>query len=129
MSNAWFSSASVAGSSTTTAASAARPYVDHAVDGVGDGRAALCLLTVDTPDGVVVRLGATEVAAGARMFAGEVTRQRPVLVDGLPGHMTLLADGTRLPVIVFTVAEGRITAIHIVIDPAKLASVRLPNPA
>ncbi|MFI6731403.1 hypothetical protein ACIBI9_00610 [Nonomuraea sp. NPDC050451] len=28
-------------------------------------------LTVDTPDGMVVTLGATEVAAGARMFSGE----------------------------------------------------------
>lgn len=86
-------------------------------------------LTVDTPGGVVVRLGATEVAAGARMFAGEVTRQRPVLVNGVPGHMAWRPDGTPLSVIAFTVAEGRITAIHIVIDPAKLASVQLPDPA
>ncbi|MGV9770576.1 sigma-70 family RNA polymerase sigma factor [Streptosporangium sp. NPDC003464] len=86
-------------------------------------------LTVDTPGGVVVTLGATEVAAGARMFSGEVARHRPVLVNGIPGHMSWRPDGTPLSVIAFTVTEGRITGIHIVIDPAKLASIHLPAPA
>ncbi|MQY05266.1 sigma-70 family RNA polymerase sigma factor [Actinomadura macrotermitis] len=86
-------------------------------------------LTVDTPGGVVVTLGATEVAAGARMFSGEVARQRPVLVNGIPGHMTWRPDGTRLSAIAFTVAGGRITAIHIVVDPAKLAAIQLSAPA
>jgi RNA polymerase sigma factor (sigma-70 family) len=86
-------------------------------------------LTVDTPRGVVVTLGATEVAAGARMFSGEVARHRPVLVNGVPGHMSWHRDGTPLSVTAFTVAEGRITAIHIVVDPAKLASIQLPDPA
>ncbi|MEU6797879.1 sigma-70 family RNA polymerase sigma factor [Nonomuraea wenchangensis] len=82
-------------------------------------------LTVDTPGGVVVTLGATEVAAGARRFAGEVARQRPVLVNGVPGHMSWRADGTPLSVIAFAVGGGRITGIHIVVDPAKLAAIRL----
>ncbi|MEU8142223.1 hypothetical protein [Nonomuraea sp. NPDC048901] len=86
-------------------------------------------LTVDTPDGMVVTLGATEVAAGARVFSGEVARQRPVLVNGISGHMSWRSDGTPLSVIAFTVAEGRITGIHIVVDPAKLASIQLPAPA
>lgn len=86
-------------------------------------------LTVDTPAGVVVTLGATEVAAGARMFSGEVARQRPVLVNGVPGHMSWRSDGTPLSVIAFTVADGRITGIHIVVDPAKLASIQPPAPA
>ncbi|MFF5937977.1 sigma-70 family RNA polymerase sigma factor [Streptomyces sp. NPDC012508] len=85
-------------------------------------------LTVDTPDGVVVTLGATHVAAGARMFSGEVARQRPVLLNGVPGHMSWRPDGTPLSVIAFTVGEGRITGIQIVVDPAKLASIRLPTP-
>ncbi|KAB8197462.1 sigma-70 family RNA polymerase sigma factor [Nonomuraea phyllanthi] len=85
-------------------------------------------LTVDTPDGMVVTIGATEVAAGARMFSGEVGRQRPVLVNGVPGHMSWRLDGTPLSVIAFTVAEGRITGIHIIVDPAKLASIQLPAP-
>ncbi|MRH91760.1 sigma-70 family RNA polymerase sigma factor [Nocardia sp. SYP-A9097] len=82
-------------------------------------------LTVDTADGVVVTLGATEVAAGARMFSGAVAGHRAVLLNGVPGHMSWRADGTPLSVIAFTVDEGRITAIRIVVDPAKLASIRL----
>jgi RNA polymerase sigma-70 factor (ECF subfamily) len=85
-------------------------------------------LTVDTPDGVVVTLGATKVAAGARMFSAEVARQRPVLVNGIPGHMSWGPDGSPLSIIAFTVTEGRITGIHIVVNPAKLASVHLPTP-
>ncbi|WP_405658210.1 sigma-70 family RNA polymerase sigma factor [Streptomyces sp. NBC_01166] len=85
-------------------------------------------LTVDTPDGVVVTLGATKVASGARMFSGKVTRQRPVLVNGTPGHMSWSPDGTPLSIIAFTVTEGQITGIHIVVDPAKLASIHLPTP-
>ncbi|MFD4750843.1 sigma-70 family RNA polymerase sigma factor [Streptomyces rubiginosohelvolus] len=83
-------------------------------------------LAVDTADGVVVTLGATKVASGARMFSGEVARNRPVLVNGLPGHMSWRPDGTPLSLIAFTVTEGRITGIHIVVDPAKLASIHLP---
>ncbi|USQ85505.1 sigma-70 family RNA polymerase sigma factor [Streptomyces phaeoluteigriseus] len=86
-------------------------------------------LTVDTADGVVVTLGATKVAAGARMFSGKVSRQRPVLVNGVPGHMSWRSDGTPLSMSAFTVTEGRITGIHIVVDPAKLASIQLPAPA
>ncbi|MCX4641451.1 MULTISPECIES: hypothetical protein [unclassified Streptomyces] len=74
-------------------------------------------------------LGATEVAAGARMISGEVARHRPVLVNGIPGHMSWRPDGTPVFVIAFTVAEGRITGIHIVVDPAKLASIHLPAPS
>ncbi|MFD6438043.1 sigma-70 family RNA polymerase sigma factor [Streptomyces venezuelae] len=86
-------------------------------------------LTVDTPDGTVVTLGATKVASGARMFSGEAARQRPVLVNGVPGHMSWRPDGSPLSLIAFTVTEGRIAGIHIVIDPAKLASVQLSAPA
>ncbi|WP_371525096.1 sigma-70 family RNA polymerase sigma factor [Streptomyces sp. NBC_01283] len=86
-------------------------------------------LSVDTPDGMVVTLGATKVASGARMFSGKAARQRPVLVNGIPGHMSWRPDGSPLSVIAFTVAEGRIIGIHIVIDPAKLASIQLPAPA
>ncbi|MGX2993296.1 sigma-70 family RNA polymerase sigma factor [Streptomyces sp. JNUCC 64] len=86
-------------------------------------------LSVDTPDGVVVTLGATGVAAGARRFSGEAARHRPVLVDGVPGQMSWRSDGTPLSVIAFTVADGRITGIRIVVDPAKLASVGLTAPA
>lgn len=51
-----------------------------------------------------------------------------MLVDGLPGMVAWHADGTPLSVLVFTVADGRITDIAIVADPARLASLDLPDP-
>ncbi|MEV4061442.1 sigma-70 family RNA polymerase sigma factor [Nonomuraea dietziae] len=86
-------------------------------------------LTVDTPNGVVVTLGATAVAAGARMVSGAVARHRAVLVNGLPGYVSWREDGTPLSIISFTVADGRIAAIAIVADPARLALMHLPDPA
>ena len=85
-------------------------------------------LTVDTPDGVVVTLGATEVAAGARLSAGAAARGREVLVNGLPGTVSWREDGTPLSVIAFTVVDGRISGIALVVDPARLASTDLPSP-
>nr|WP_229832393.1 sigma-70 family RNA polymerase sigma factor [Streptomyces narbonensis] len=86
-------------------------------------------LTVDTPEGLVVTLGATNVATGARMFSGKAARQRAILLNGIPGHMTWNPDGTPLSVIAFTVSEARISGIRIVIDRAKLAAIRLPDPS
>jgi RNA polymerase sigma factor (sigma-70 family) len=85
-------------------------------------------LTVDGPDGVIVTLGATKVAAGAQLGAGAAVRGRAVLVNGLPGIMSWRADGTPLSVIAFTVVDGRIIAITAVTDPAKLALIDLPGP-
>ena len=85
-------------------------------------------LTVDTPGGVVVILGATEVAAGAQLGAGAAARGRAVLVDGLPGIVSWREDGAPLSVIAFTVVDGRITGIAAVTDPARLASMDLPDP-
>ncbi|WP_316745854.1 sigma-70 family RNA polymerase sigma factor [Streptomyces sp. MK7] len=86
-------------------------------------------LTVDTPSGPVVTLGATEVAAGAQLSAGAATHGRPVLVNGLPGMVTWREDGTPLSLLSFVVADGRITEITVVVDPAKLARMDLPDPA
>ncbi|WP_406858911.1 sigma-70 family RNA polymerase sigma factor [Streptomyces sp. HUAS MG47] len=85
-------------------------------------------LTVHTPDGVVVTLGATRVATGARTFGGQAARHRSVLVNGVPGHMSWRADGTPLSVAAFTVSEGRIVDIHIIVDPVGLAAIDLPAP-
>ncbi|GAB2981490.1 sigma-70 family RNA polymerase sigma factor [Saccharothrix stipae] len=85
-------------------------------------------LTVDTADGVVVVLGATEVATRARLAAA-AAHGRPVLVNGLPGMVSWREDGTPLSVMAFTVVDGRITGIRTVVDPAKLALVDLPDPA
>src|ERR1700754_2602653 len=86
-------------------------------------------LTVDTPSGVVVTLGATKVAAGAQLSASAATQGRAVLVNGLPGIMSWHEDGPPLSVLAFTVVDGRITDIAAVIDPAKLALMDLPDPA
>ena len=83
-------------------------------------------LTIDTPGGVVVVLGATEVAAGARIGADPTVRALPALVDGRPGLVSWRADGTPLSVLSFTVTDATITAISSIVDPAKLAALDLP---
>ena len=85
-------------------------------------------LTVDTPDGVSVTLGATEVAAGARLSASAAVRGRAVLVNGRPGVVAWREDGAPLSVLAFGVVDGRITDMSVVIDPAKLALMDLPEP-
>jgi RNA polymerase sigma factor (sigma-70 family) len=85
-------------------------------------------LTVDTPDGAVVTLGATRVAAGAQLGAGAAARGRTVLVNGLPGIVSWREDGSPLSVIAFTVVDGRIAGIAAVTDPVRLASMDLPDP-
>ncbi|MGW0810155.1 sigma-70 family RNA polymerase sigma factor [Nonomuraea sp. NPDC002799] len=85
-------------------------------------------LTIDTSDGVVVVLGATEVATGTRVGAGGAARALEVLVNSLPGIVSWRADGAPLSIMSFTVADGRITGIAVVIDPARLASMDLPDP-
>jgi hypothetical protein len=85
-------------------------------------------LTVDTPDGQVVVLGATTVAARAQLAAAAAARGRAVLVDGRPGIVSWREDGTPMSVMAFTVLGGRITGIAVVADPARLASMDLPDP-
>ncbi|MGW6530402.1 sigma-70 family RNA polymerase sigma factor [Streptomyces venezuelae] len=85
-------------------------------------------LTVDTPSGPVVVLGATKVATGARLSASAAAQGRAVRVNGLPGYVSWSEDGAPLSLLAFTVADGRITNIRIVNDPAKLARLNLPAP-
>ncbi|WP_327108058.1 sigma-70 family RNA polymerase sigma factor [Nonomuraea glycinis] len=85
-------------------------------------------LTVDTPQGVVVVLGATKVASGARLGAATAVRGRAVLVNGLPGFVSWLDSGVPLSVMAFTVVDGRIADIAVVTDPARLALMDLPDP-
>ena len=84
-------------------------------------------LTVETADGVVVILGATEIAASAKV-GQRGPRGRAVFVNGLPGVISWREDGTPLSLLAFTVADGRITAITGVTDPARLATMDLPAP-
>jgi hypothetical protein len=68
-------------------------------------------------------LGATNVAAGARF--GAASGGRTVLVGGPPGVVAWRADGSPLSVVAFTVVGGWIAAVA---DPARLASMVLPEP-
>ncbi|TDQ00813.1 sigma-70 family RNA polymerase sigma factor [Labedaea rhizosphaerae] len=101
----------------------------------GDFEALLSVLdpnvkrTVHAPDGVVVTLGATEVAAGAKSYREASARQLRVLVGDRLGVLAWRADGTPQSLIAFTVTGDRITAIEIFVDPAELAAMRLPEPA
>jgi RNA polymerase sigma-70 factor (ECF subfamily) len=85
-------------------------------------------LTIDTADGVVVVLGATKVAASVQLGASAAAVARTVLVNGLPGIVSWSEDGTLLSVMAFTVANGRISEIAAVNDPATLAEIDLPDP-
>ncbi|MFE2059462.1 sigma-70 family RNA polymerase sigma factor [Streptomyces sp. NPDC056465] len=84
-------------------------------------------LTVHAPDGRFVTLGATEVATRARV-AASAARGHAATVDGRPGVISWSEQGTPLSVLTFTVADGRITEITAVIDPAELALMSLPDP-
>jgi RNA polymerase sigma-70 factor (ECF subfamily) len=86
-------------------------------------------LTVHTADAVVVRLGATDVAAGARIGAGADVRARDVLVNGRPGVLVRSPDGTPVSLISFTVTAGRIVEMIAIADPVRLAALAPPEPA
>ncbi|HEV7707922.1 MAG TPA: sigma-70 family RNA polymerase sigma factor [Asanoa sp.] len=82
-------------------------------------------LTVDTPGGVIVTLGATKVAAGAQLAAGAATRGRAAVANGRPAIVSWAPDGSPVAMLVFTVTGGRITEIEGVADPTKLALLGL----
>jgi len=82
-----------------------------------------------TARGVVVRLGATEVAARAQLGAHAKVSARRVLVNGEPGIMAWSADGRPRSVMACTVVDGRIIEMLSVTDPERLAAMDLPTPA
>ncbi|AKU14893.1 sigma-70 family RNA polymerase sigma factor [Luteipulveratus mongoliensis] len=94
------------------------------------------LLTVLDPDvvwrdhstrGVVVRLGATEVATRAQRGAHSTVTGRPVLVNGEPGVVAWAANGTPVSVMACTVVDGRIVEIVSMRDPERLAAMDIPG--
>jgi RNA polymerase sigma factor (sigma-70 family) len=68
-------------------------------------------------------VGAEAVARGAAQFRGGADRAEPVIVNGAAG--LLLRFPARSLVAAFTVANGRIVAIDIIADPAKLHGLDL----
>jgi RNA polymerase sigma-70 factor (ECF subfamily) len=111
-----------------------REVVQAFLAAAGDGRFEQLLevlhpevkFTVHGPDGRFVTLGATEVASRARV-AGGAARGRAATVNGLPGVIAWNAAGTPVSLLVFTVADGRITEITAVVDPVELARMGLPG--
>jgi RNA polymerase sigma factor (sigma-70 family) len=79
-----------------------------------------------TARGVVVRLGATEVAGSAQRGARAGVTARPALVNGESGIVAWRANGKPLGVMACTVVDGRIVEILSVSDPERLASMGLP---
>jgi len=70
-------------------------------------------------------VGAEVVLTEARRFAALAPYSRPAVVNGVAGAAVGRPDGTLFSVVALTVANGRITAIDFVVDPAKLARARL----
>ena len=80
-----------------------------------------------TAHGVVVQLGATEVAAKARRGAYAKASVQPVLVNGEPGIVAWAANGKPLGVLTCKVVDGRIVELTSLRDPRQLAAMDLPG--
>ncbi|WP_329181593.1 sigma-70 family RNA polymerase sigma factor [Streptomyces sp. NBC_01477] len=76
--------------------------------------------------GVVVRLGATEVAVRSQRGVRAAVTTRPALVNGEPGMVAWGPNGRLLGVLACTVVDGRIVEVLSVSDPARLASMGVP---
>jgi RNA polymerase sigma-70 factor (ECF subfamily) len=81
-----------------------------------------------TGRGVVVRRGATKVAAQAQHGARAQVTTFPVMVNGEPGFVVSDRKGRPLGIMACTVAGDRIIKMMSVSDPERLASMDLPRP-
>jgi RNA polymerase sigma-70 factor (ECF subfamily) len=79
-----------------------------------------------TARGVVIRMGAAEVADRARRGARATVTARPVLVNGEPGVVVWDRNGKPVSVMACTVIDDRIVEILSVQDPERLAAMDLP---
>ena len=111
-----------------------RAVVDAFLDAARNGDFAALLEVLDpdvtwrahTSRGMVVRLGATEVAGTAERGARAAVITRAAMVNGEPGIVAWHANGTPVAVMACTVADGRIVEILSVTDKARLAAMTLP---
>ncbi|MER6815944.1 sigma-70 family RNA polymerase sigma factor [Spirillospora sp. NPDC000708] len=109
---------------------AGRDVVDAflAAAGRGDVAGLLSVLAPDVelrahgPGGSTVVRGAAEVAAQAARFARPGATGHPALVDGRPGVL-ITVGGRPVTVLAFTVADGAVTAISGLTDPARLGRI------
>ncbi len=81
---------------------------------------------VHTTRGLVVRRGATTVAAGVKRAARARGTARRVLVNGAPGFAAWTPDGRLRAVMACRVVDGRIVEMESMTNPRQLASVDLP---
>lgn len=80
------------------------------------------------PDGVSAEVcGSRKVAEETRIFAARAKAGELALLDGAPG-VVIAPAGRLLAVIRLTIRHGRITAIDIVGDPQRLASIAVSLP-
>ncbi|BBZ02618.1 DNA-directed RNA polymerase sigma-70 factor [Mycolicibacterium chitae] len=80
-----------------------------------------------TPRGVVVKLGATEVVAAAERGVRAAGIARRVLVNGNPGILSWSRSGKPLGLMSCTVRDGKIVDVVALLDPARLATMDLPD--
>lgn len=76
-----------------------------------------------TARGLVVRLGAAEVATRVQRGARASVTARPALVNGKPGIVSWSKTGKLLGVMACTIADGKIVGIESVSDPDRLAAM------
>jgi RNA polymerase sigma-70 factor (ECF subfamily) len=80
-----------------------------------------------TAHGVIVKLGATEVAAAA-LHGGRVKAiEHNVIVNGDPGIVARSTSGKLLGVMACAIVDGRIAEIIAVTDPERLAALQLSD--
>lgn len=100
----------------------------------GDFDALLDVLAPDvtwehhTPRGLTVTVGSAAVTDAVRRGGSSHVTARRVLVNGKPGIAAWGARGKPVSIMVCTVADGRLTAMTSIVDPARLATLELPGP-
>ncbi|MEU2429092.1 RNA polymerase sigma factor SigJ [Streptomyces sp. NPDC007861] len=103
----------------------------------GDFDALLSLLDPDVVlrvDGGVLAAGATKLVRGAQEVAGQASMYarfaptaRLVLVNGLPGLMSVTADKA-VSVLSFTLRDGKVVQLDILADPERMRELDLTAP-
>jgi RNA polymerase sigma factor (sigma-70 family) len=76
------------------------------------------------PEASLVVRGASMVASRAVMFADPTTLVRPVVVNGTAG-VVIAASGRPVAVWAFTVTDGRIAVIDMLVDPERISRLDL----
>jgi RNA polymerase sigma factor (sigma-70 family) len=71
-------------------------------------------------------VGADAVLAEARRWAAFAPHGRPAIVNGVAGAVIARPGQPPFSVVAFTIANGRVTALDFIVDPAKLARVTVP---